>query len=161
MIKKKILFNFLVSFRTELDENGSMTQNVMCDKIYILYYFNDENIDLEKMLFLLKEFAKTYGLNSQGWKHLPAMAVSDSKHQNYDYFKRIEFMVRKWLLFLFLALQKPNKKQMNFKEFFVHYENVLDFHVSLKKISKQIITKDQERTELMFDLDEVFFKVNS
>ena len=70
-------------------------------------------------------------------------------------------MVRKWLLFLFLALQNPNKKQMNSKEFFVHYENVLDFHVSLKKISKQIITKDQERTELMFDLDEVFFKVNS
>ena len=80
IIKKKILFNFLVSFWTELDENGSMTWNVMCDKISILYYFNDENIDLEKMLFLLKEFAKTYGLNSQGWKHLPAMAVSNSKH---------------------------------------------------------------------------------
>ena len=46
-------------------------------------------------------------------------------------------MVRKWLFFLFLALQNPNKKQMNFKEFFVNYENVLDFHVSLKKLANK------------------------
>ena len=71
-------FNFLVDFWAEADENGSMTWNVTRDKISILYYFNDENIDLEKILFLLNEFAKTYGLDSQGWKLPFIMAVSDS-----------------------------------------------------------------------------------
>ena len=88
-------FNFLVNFWAEADENGSMAWNVMRDKISILYYFNDKNIDLEKMLFLLDKFAKTYGLNSRGWKLPFIMAVSDSEHWNYDYFKRIEFIVRK------------------------------------------------------------------
>ena len=71
-------FNFLVDFWAEADENGSMTWNVMHDKISILYYFNDENIDLEKNLFLLNEFAKTYRLDSQGWKLPVTVAVSDS-----------------------------------------------------------------------------------
>ena len=71
-------FNFLVDLWAEADENGSMTWNVTRDKISILYYFNDENIDLEKILFLLNEFAKTYGLDSQGWKLSFFMAVSDS-----------------------------------------------------------------------------------
>ena len=57
-----------------------MTRDVTRDKISILYYFNDENIDLEKMLFLLNEFAKYYGLDSQGWKIPFTMAVSDSEH---------------------------------------------------------------------------------
>ena len=73
-------FNFLVNFWNEADENGSMTQDVMRDKISILYYFNDEKIDLEKMLFLLNEFAKAYGPDSQGWKLPFTMAVSDSEH---------------------------------------------------------------------------------
>ena len=72
-----------------------MTRDVTRDKISMLYYFNDENIDLEKMLFLLNEFAKYYGLDSQGWKIPFTMAVSDSEHWNYDYFKRIGFIVRK------------------------------------------------------------------
>ena len=46
---------------------------------------------------------------------------------------------------------------MNFKEFFFDYQNVFDFYVFLKKFSKQIIIKDQEKIDLMFDLDEAFF----
>ena len=49
-IRKKMSFNFLVDFWAEADENGSMTWNVKHDKISILYYFNDENIDLEKKI---------------------------------------------------------------------------------------------------------------
>ena len=45
---------------------------------------------------------------------------------------------------------------MNFNEFFVSYENVLAFYSSLKMTSKQIIRNDQERIELMFDLNEIF-----
>ena len=48
---------------------------------------------------------------------------------------------------------------MNFKEFFVDYQNILNY-VFLKKISKQIIINDQERIEPMFNLDEVFFNRN-
>ena len=97
--RKKIIernvIQFFSKFWAEADKNGSMTWNVTRDKISILYYFNDENIDLEKMLFLLNEFAKNYGLDSKGCKLLFTMAVSDSQHWNYDYFKRIEFIVRK------------------------------------------------------------------
>ena len=79
-----MLFIFLVNVWTKADKNGSMTWNITRDKISILYYFNDENIDLGKMLFLLNEFAKTYGLDSQGWKLPITMNVSDSEHWNCD-----------------------------------------------------------------------------
>ena len=45
---------------------------------------------------------------------------------------------------------------MNFKEFFVSYENVLALYSFLKMTSKQIIRNDQERIKLMFDLSEIF-----
>ena len=88
-------FNFMVNFWTTVDENGSMTWNVTQDKVSILYYFNDENIDLQNILSLLNDFASTYGLDTQGWKLPFTMQVSNCKHWNYDYFKRIEFVSRK------------------------------------------------------------------
>ena len=45
---------------------------------------------------------------------------------------------------------------MNFNELFVSYENALVFYSFLKMTSKQIIRYDQERIELMFDLNEIF-----
>ena len=45
---------------------------------------------------------------------------------------------------------------MNFKEFFVSYENVPAFYSFFKMTSKQIIRNDQERIQLMFDLNEIF-----
>ena len=57
-----------------------MTWNVTRDKISILYYFNDENIDLEQMLSLLNNFAETYGLHTRGWKLPFTMTVSNSEH---------------------------------------------------------------------------------
>ena len=39
-------YNFLVNFWTTVDENGSMTWTVTDDKISILYYFNNKNIDM-------------------------------------------------------------------------------------------------------------------
>ena len=44
-------FNFLINLWTTVDENGSVTWTVMEGKISILYYFNDENIDLENLRF--------------------------------------------------------------------------------------------------------------
>ena len=87
-----MFFNFMVNFWTTVDKNGSITWSVTRDKISILYYFNDEDINLENILSLLNTFARTYGLNSQGWKLPFRMQVSNSEHRKYDYFKRIEFI---------------------------------------------------------------------
>ena len=50
-------FNFLVDFWRNTDENSSMAWAVYANKISILYYFNDENINLEYILPLLNNFA--------------------------------------------------------------------------------------------------------
>ena len=50
--------NFMVNFWCTVDENGSITWTVSNDEISILYYFNDENIDLQKILSLLNEFVE-------------------------------------------------------------------------------------------------------
>ena len=44
-------FNFLINLETTVDGNVSVTWTVMEGKISILYYFNDENIDLENLRF--------------------------------------------------------------------------------------------------------------
>ena len=71
-------FNFLVNFCNAANENGSMT-----------WTFTDQ-----KMLSLLKSMAEAYGLGSRGWKLPFVMQVSNSEHRNYDYFKRIEYVVK-------------------------------------------------------------------
>ena len=43
-------FNLLVKFWTSVDENGSMAWTISEDSISILCYFNDDNIDLQKIL---------------------------------------------------------------------------------------------------------------
>ena len=58
----------MVNVWATVDENSSRTRAVTEDKISILYYFNDENIDLENTLSILN-FAFTYGLDAQGRKH--------------------------------------------------------------------------------------------
>ena len=136
-------FNFLVNYWTTADENGSMTWNVTHDKISILHHFNDENIDLEQMLSLLNNSDETYGLQTRGQKLWFVMQVSNSEHWNYDYFKRVEFTVKRF--FFFLIFSSINLETMNFKEFFVRYENVLAFYSFLKMKSKQIIRNGQEK----------------
>ena len=105
-----ISFNFMVNLCTTVDKNGSMTWSVTQDKISILYYFNDENINLENILSFLSTFARTYGLNSQGWKLPFTMPVSNSEHRNYDYFKRIEFICKKLFFYFFSFLLINNAK---------------------------------------------------
>ena len=88
-------FNFMVNFWCTVDENGSITWTVSNDEISILYYFNDENIDLQKILSLLNEFVEAYGLQQHGWKLSFHMQVSNSETWNNDYYKPIEFICRK------------------------------------------------------------------
>lgn len=88
-------FNFLVKFWRPLEENGSMTLTISEDLISILYYFNDENIDLEDFFELLNSLTITCSLLQFGWKLLFRMRVSTFETWNHDYFKRIEFSVNK------------------------------------------------------------------
>ena len=75
-------FNFKMNFWHTVDKNWCMTWTVSNNKILILYYFNEENIDLEKFLSLFNEFAKTYGLWQLGWKLPFSMQVSISETWN-------------------------------------------------------------------------------
>ena len=43
---------------------------------------------------------------------------------------------------------------------FVRYENILAFYSFLKPYNKHLIENDQQRIDLMFDLDEIFFNTN-
>ena len=82
-------FNFVLNFWRTVDENGSMTWTVSNDEISILYYFNDEKIDVQKILSLHNEFVEAYGLWQHGWKLPFHMQVSNSETWHNDYFKRI------------------------------------------------------------------------
>ena len=102
--------NFFFGFWTNVDENGCMTWRVTRNKISILYYFNDEKTDLEKILSILNCFAVKHGLDTRGLKLPFTMEVSKSEDWNYDYYKRIDFfifsflfiMITSWLFIAFL-----------------------------------------------------------
>ena len=94
-ITKKMTLNLLVNFWTSVDENKSMTWTISEDSISLVYYFNNENIDFEKILQLLNSSALAYNLQQFGWKFPFRMRVSESETRNRDYFKRIKFVVNK------------------------------------------------------------------
>ena len=116
-------FNLLVNFWAKTDD--SMTWNVMRDKISILYYFNDENIELEKMLLLLNEFTKTYRLDFQGWKLPFTMAESGPERWNYDYVKRLEFFIYRYLKNIKKTTGKMKHTASQQKSFFEHPRKML------------------------------------
>lgn len=88
-------FNFILNFWRTTAENGSMTWAVSENAISIFYYFNDENIDLQKILELLNSFAVAYCLNQHGWNLPFVLQTSDSETWNDNYFKRVEFIVKR------------------------------------------------------------------
>ena len=70
-------FNHLVDFWRTIDENGNKTWAVYVNRISILYYFNDENIKLECIISVLKQFAREQNLGQFGWKLPFRMQKSD------------------------------------------------------------------------------------
>ena len=87
-------FNFLVNFWRTIDKNGSMTWTISDNHISILY-FNDENLDLQKILNVLNSYARSLGIAQRGLKLPFTMQVSDSETWDRDCFKRIEFIGRR------------------------------------------------------------------
>ena len=61
-------WDFLNKTWRSIDENGSMIWRVYPNKLSILYYFNDENIDLEKTLKFFSENTRDFNLDQIGWK---------------------------------------------------------------------------------------------
>lgn len=88
-------FNLFVNFWRTVEENVSMTWSIVDDNISILYYFNGENIDLEKILGLLNRLSYAYELEHCGWNLPLTMQKSNSEGWNYGYYKRVEFAVVK------------------------------------------------------------------
>ena len=86
-------FNLFVNFWRTVEENVSMTWSIVDDNISILYYFNGENIDLEKILGLLNRLSYAYEL--ERWNLPLTMQKSNSEGWNYGYYKRVEFAVVK------------------------------------------------------------------
>ena len=95
-----IAFNFIVNILRTTEENGSMSWTISDNQISILYYFNNENLDLQKILDVLNSYASRFALAQRGWKLPFKMQVSDSETWNRDYFKRIEFFIRRQCFFL-------------------------------------------------------------
>ena len=107
--------DFFVGFWTNVDENGCMNWRVTRNKISILYYFNDENTDLEKNFSILNCFAVKHGLDTRSLKLPFTMEVSKSEDWNYDYYKRIDFFIFSYLFimitsWLFIAFLRSTRK---------------------------------------------------
>ena len=62
-------------------------------KFSILYYFNDENVDLKERLQYLNTLAINCNLSRKGWKLPFCMQTSVTEGWNYDYVKRVEFVL--------------------------------------------------------------------
>ena len=64
-------------------------------KLSILYYFNDENINLENILKCFSENALDFNLDQIGWKLSFEMKMTNSEVWNNDYFKWVEYICYK------------------------------------------------------------------
>ena len=88
-------WDFLIKTWRSVDQNGSMTWRVYPNKLSILHYFNNENIDLEKILKCFNENARDFNLDQKGWKLPFEMKMTNSEVWDNDYFKRVEFICYK------------------------------------------------------------------
>ena len=61
-----IAFNFIVIILRTIEENGSMSWTITDNQISILYYFNNENLDLQKILDVLNSYASRLALAQRG-----------------------------------------------------------------------------------------------
>ena len=58
--------NLLFETRRSIEENGSMIWHVYHNKLSILYYFNDENVDFEKLLKCFNDNACEFNIDQMG-----------------------------------------------------------------------------------------------
>lgn len=82
-------FNTICYFLKYCDKHGNLTWSKTSQKLAFLYYFNDENQDLEQT------FADVFNLKEKGWKLSFVMEPSKEEPWNYDYGERVEFVVHK------------------------------------------------------------------
>lgn len=61
-----ITFHFIVNILRTIEETGSMPWTISDNQISILYYFNNENLDLQKILDVLNSYASRFGLAQRG-----------------------------------------------------------------------------------------------
>ena len=65
-------------------------------QIFIEFYFNDENIDVEVMSYILnKTIRETHRLLNQGWKPNFCMVCSKPEEWIEDFTKKVKFVLTK------------------------------------------------------------------
>ena len=75
---------------------GSMTWNIRHNKITITSYFNDENVDIEVMSYMLnKTVRETPRLLENGWQPNFKMTISSPEPWIMDYYKKVAFVLKK------------------------------------------------------------------
>ena len=83
------------TFWGKFDFLGLITWNIIPDKITIQFYFDDENINLEMMLYVLNELVKdTERLLESGWKpDFKLVGLAPEAQVNFS--KKVNFVLEK------------------------------------------------------------------
>ena len=88
-------FDLCLTFYSELDDNGSTTWFVDSRKNFINYYYNDENIDLNRMLEKCNTFAVNLNFREKGWKKPFVMQIRRPEEYNNDFSAKVVFSTTK------------------------------------------------------------------
>lgn len=138
-------FNFVVNFWVKVDENGSMTWTVNPDKIFILYFFNGENIDLENILFSLNTLDECMDSTLKTGNFLSPCKSQILNIGTMITLKEWNLSVEKDFFYLFNYLLIKNAKV---QELFIYCGNVLAFCCFFKIHKKNLFENIQDTTEL-------------
>ena len=89
-------FDLCYNFWRKFDIIGSMTWDIVLDKIVIEFYFNDENMAVEIMPYILnKTIRETPRLLANGWKPNFRMFCSNLEEWIEDFHKKVKFVFKK------------------------------------------------------------------
>ena len=85
-------FSVYYQFFKDCDENGSVTWYILNDKFLVLYYYNDNDIGLKKILNRFNFIANKFEISKKGWKLPFCMEHSNAEKWNYDFKKRLNLL---------------------------------------------------------------------
>lgn len=88
-------FDLSLKFYLELDDSGSTTWFVDSRKSFIKYYYNDENIDLNKTPEKLNIFAVNLNFRETGWKKPFVMQIGRPEKCYNDFSAKVVFSTTK------------------------------------------------------------------
>ena len=88
-------FSVCYQFFKDCHENGSLTWCISNDKFSLFYYYNGKDIDFNRKSNRLNIIANKYEVSKKGKKLLFCMETSNAEKWNYDFLKKVEFVVKR------------------------------------------------------------------